>query len=83
VSIPHVMAQTILDAGPEETDLIGRTISHYRVRSAIGTGAMGQVFRAVDTKLDRDVALKVLPAAMAEVPASLIRFSERRARLLR
>ena len=46
--------------------LIGRTLAHYRISAAIGAGGMGEVYRATDTKLNRDVALKVLPAEMTD-----------------
>jgi serine/threonine protein kinase len=49
-------------------------LAHYRVTAAIGTGEMGEVYRATDTKLGRDVALKVLPAEMASSPERLERF---------
>ncbi len=61
--------------------MIGRTISHYRVSAKLGEGGMGEVWRAEDTKLGRDVALKVIPDSFAGDPERLERF-EREARVL-
>ena len=61
--------------------MIGRTLSHYKVLEKIGEGGMGEVYLAKDTKLDREVAVKVLPATFSENKERLARF-EREARLL-
>src|SRR5271155_16040 len=54
--------------------MIGETISHYRILDPLGSGGMGQVFRAEDTRLGRQVALKFLSADLTRDPASLERF---------
>ncbi len=52
----------------------GTRLGHYHIASKLGEGGMGEVFRASDSKLGRDVALKVLPAEMARDPERLARF---------
>ncbi|NIV49577.1 MAG: protein kinase, partial [Gammaproteobacteria bacterium] len=59
----------------------GQQLLHYRLVEKIGEGGMGVVWKAVDTTLDREVAIKVLPPAFAEDPERLARF-EREAKLL-
>ncbi len=61
--------------------MIGQTLAHYRVTAALGAGGMGEVYRATDTTLGRDVALKLLPATFASDPERLARF-EREAKVL-
>src|SRR5579863_91825 len=52
----------------------GTKLGPYEIQSPLGAGGMGEVYRATDTKLGRDVALKVLPAEMAQDPERLGRF---------
>ena len=56
--------------------LVNQNISHYKIVSKIGEGGMGEVYRARDAKLGRDVAIKVLPAALSENADRLNRFEQ-------
>ena len=51
------------------------SIAHYRIVSKLGEGGMGAVYRATDTKLNRDVAIKILPDALANDPDYVARFT--------
>ena len=64
-----------------EAVLIGRQLGPYQILSLLGAGGMGEVYRARDTKLGRDVAIKVLPSAVSQDADRVTRFA-REARLL-
>ena len=59
---------------PPSRSLIGRRLGSYVIEAQLGAGGMGEVFRARDVRLKRDVALKILPASFANDPERLARF---------
>ena len=66
---------------PARVLLAGRRIGGFEVQGLLGVGGMGEVYRARDTRLGRDVAIKILPRAFKDDPHRLARF-EREARVL-
>ena len=62
------VAARIKKGGNAEDSLVGRQIGVYRIASLLGAGGMGEVYRAQDTKLNREVAFKVLPDVFAADP---------------
>jgi serine/threonine-protein kinase len=61
--------------------MIGKKIQHYEITEKIGAGGMGEVYRAHDAKLSRDVALKVIPDIFVKDPQRMARFA-REAKML-
>lgn len=63
--------------------MIGTSLSHYRITEKLGQGGMGEVYRAEDTNLSWQVAIKVLPDIFAGDPERLARFERKLMLLLR
>jgi len=78
---PAVAAAAHMDNAPGTATMTGRRIGAYQVLAPLGAGGMGEVYRAHDTRLGRDVAIKILPSAFTSNPDRLARF-EREARML-
>ena len=77
--LEEVAAHALTDS--DSGSLVGRSLGAYQIRSRLGSGGMGEVYRARDTKLGRDVAIKILPTALTSDPERLARFA-REARVL-
>jgi serine/threonine protein kinase len=77
---PDVLANELSHAS-EEASVLGRQLGWFTILSTLGVGGMGEVYRARDTKLGRDVAIKILPRHFTADPDRRSRFA-REARLL-
>jgi serine/threonine protein kinase/Tol biopolymer transport system component len=78
---PALEAAAKMFGEPRGASLIGRQLGNYQVMSLLGVGGMGEVYQAHDTKLGRDVAIKILPPAFVHDAERLARF-QREAKLL-
>src|ERR1051325_831229 len=64
----------VLGYAPPTGAMVGRTLLHYRIVQPLGSGGMGEVYAAQDTKLNRTVALKILPPSLAGESDLRLRF---------
>src|SRR5829696_5270429 len=76
-----IMGAAQVAAGTTATAMVGRSLGGYSLQALLGAGGMGEVYRARDATLQREVAIKILPRAFTSDPAWLARF-EREARML-
>ena len=74
IEAPAYAVAAPLIVGGDTQSLVGKSISHYQIISLVGKGGMGEVYRARDTKLDRTVALKILPEEMSADAERMRRF---------
>ena len=79
LSEPAMPVAAPLITNRSATVLIGRRIGTFHVQALLGVGGMGEVYRARDTKLARDVAIKILPRVFTSDPERLARLSAKRA----
>jgi eukaryotic-like serine/threonine-protein kinase len=76
IAEPALRSAARLLARDQTSSLIGATLAHYRVESILGAGGMGEVYLALDAKLNRKVALKLLPATFINYANQLGRFEQ-------
>ena len=81
LEIPAALAASDRAEQPDKSQMIGRQLGPYAILSPLGAGGMGEVYRARDSKLGRDVAIKILPKHFTSDPERRARFA-REARLL-
>jgi len=76
IESPALEVAAQLRAEERAQSMIGQQLGHYKILSLLGAGGMGEVYRARDTRLSREVAIKVLPAAFAANTDRLRRFEQ-------
>src|SRR4249920_3146123 len=75
------LASCLIESAPSSSHMIGTKLAHYEITSHLGSGGMGDVYQATDSKLGRSVAIKLLPEAFTHDQDRAARF-EREARAL-
>ena len=76
IETPAIEMAAEIAAKDPPADLTGRRLGPYVIRSPIGSGGMGEIYLAEDTRLGRDVALKLLPSHFTSDPQRLARFTQ-------
>ena len=76
IESPALQVEARSLAMEQDQSAVGKTIGHYKIISSIGVGGMGEVYRAQDTKLGRQVALKLLPAGFTQDTDRVRRFQQ-------